>query len=105
MSAVATQTPVGGRSAAPPVGSLRPIAGLLLPYRALFSGGVATNLMVRVFTLGAALAGAYLVGRALTGAPTSDLWPLVWLIVVSSCRSPSSAGSRGRSSTCCRSGC
>ena len=63
------------------VRSLRPVAGLLRPYRALFAGGVATNLMVHVCTFGAAVVGAVLIGKALKGSPTSELWPLVWVIV------------------------
>ena len=55
--------------------SLRPIRRLLLPYRGLLVWGVVAGLMVALFTLGAALAGAYLVGRALTGANASDLVP------------------------------
>jgi ATP-binding cassette, subfamily C, bacterial CydC len=62
--------------------SLRPIRRLLLPYRGLLIWGVVAGLMVALFTLGAALAGAYLVGRALTGANASDLVPIVWLIMV-----------------------
>ena len=83
MSAVATPAPV--RDVGPVrrlVGSLRPVAGLLRPYRALFFGGVATNLMVHVCTFGAAVAGAVLIGEALEGSPSSELWPLVWVIVV-----------------------
>ncbi len=62
--------------------SLRPVAGLLRPYRALFAGGVVTNLMVHVCTFGAAVAGAVLIGEALEGSPSSELWPFVWVIVV-----------------------
>jgi ABC-type multidrug transport system fused ATPase/permease subunit len=61
--------------------SLRPVAGLLRPYRALFVGGVLSNLLVHVFTFAAAVAGGVLVGRALDGAPASDLRPLVWLVI------------------------
>ena len=61
--------------------SLRPVAGLLRPYRALFVGGVLTNLFVHVFTFAAAIAGGVLVGRALDGAPASNLRPLVWLVI------------------------
>ena len=63
------------------VTSLRPITSLLRPYRAWFVGGVLTNLMVHLCTFGAAVAGAIMVGRALGGVPTSDLVPLVWLVV------------------------
>ena len=63
------------------VSSLRPIMSLLRPYRAWFFGGVATNLLVHLCTFGAAVAGAVMVGRALDGAPASELTPLVWLVV------------------------
>lgn len=83
MSAVVAQGP-----AAPQVGplrrlvrSLRPVADLLRPYRAMFAGGVVTNLLVHVCTFGAAVAGAVLVGKALDGAPASELKPLVWLVI------------------------
>ena len=68
MSAVATPAPGAQRGsgatprAEPPAGR-----GLLRPYRALFAGGVATNLMVHVCTFGAAVAGAVLIGEALEG--------------------------------------
>ena len=62
--------------------SLRPIRRLVgRRRRRLLLGGVLMNLGVAVATLGAALTGAYLVGRALTGATSSDLVPLVWLVV------------------------
>ncbi len=61
--------------------SLRPIAGLLRPYRALFVGGVVSNLLVHICTFGAAVAGAVMVGRAISGEPTSSLWPLVWVVI------------------------
>jgi hypothetical protein len=83
MSAVATQTPMGEIGPVRRlVRSLRPVAGLLRPYRALFAGGVATNLMVHVCTFGAAVVGAVLIGKALKGSTTSELWPLVWVIVI-----------------------
>ena len=83
MSVVATPAPM--RRVGPVrrlVRSLRPVAGLLRPYRALFAGGVATNLMVHVCTFGAAVAGAVLIGEALDGSPSSELWPFVWVIVI-----------------------
>jgi ATP-binding cassette subfamily C protein CydC len=61
--------------------SLRPIRRLLFPYRGLLIGGVVMNLLVELATLGAALTGAYLVGRALTGATATELIPFVWLVV------------------------
>lgn len=83
MSAVAAPA-----SVAPGVGplrrlvrSLRPVADLLRPYRALFAGGVVTNLLVHVFTFGAAIVGAVLVSEALGGASSSELKPLVWLVI------------------------
>ena len=63
------------------VRSLRPVAGLLRPYRALFAGGVVTNLLVHLFTFGAAIVGAVLVGKALDGAQAAELKPLVWLVI------------------------
>ena len=38
--------------------------------------------MVHVCTFGAAVAGAVLIGEALDGSPSSELWPLVWVIVI-----------------------
>ncbi len=81
-------------------GASRPVAGLLRPYRALFAGGVVTNLLVHLFTFGAAIVGAVLVGKALDGAPASELKPLVWLRDrARAYRSPCSDGSRSSSST------
>ena len=78
-------TPAARRSSLGAVGrlltSLRPIRRLLLPYRGLLIGGVVMNLLVELATLGAALTGAYLVGRALTGATATELIPFVWLVV------------------------
>ncbi len=83
MSELTASTP-----AAPPIGpvrrlarSLGPVAGLLRPYRAMFAGGVVTNLLVHLFTFGAAIVGAVLVGKALHGAPASQLKPFVWLLI------------------------
>jgi ATP-binding cassette, subfamily C, bacterial CydC len=84
MSAVATSPP-RARAAGPLrrlARSLRPVADLLRPYRAMFLGGVATNLLVHVCTLGAAVVGAVVVGKALDGAPASELKPLVWLLIL-----------------------
>ena len=78
---VATRTPRGVGPIGRLLASLRPIRRLMAPYRRLLVGGVLMNLGVAVATLGAALTGAYLVGRALTGATSSDLVPLVWLVV------------------------
>ena len=64
------------------VRSLRPIADLLRPYRTLFVGGVLSNLMVHICTFGAALAGAFMVGRAISGEPASALRPLVWVVIL-----------------------
>jgi ATP-binding cassette, subfamily C, bacterial CydC len=83
MSAVSASSPVA--SGVGPlrrlVRSLRPVADLLRPYRSLFAGGVVTNLLVHVFTFGAAIAGAVLVSKALAGASSSELKPLVWLVI------------------------
>jgi ABC-type multidrug transport system fused ATPase/permease subunit len=47
----------------------------------MFIGGVVTNLMVHVCTFGAAVVGAIMVGRSISGEPTSALRPLVWLVI------------------------
>jgi ATP-binding cassette, subfamily C, bacterial CydC len=46
------------------------------------AGAAILNLGAYVATLGAAMAGAALVGRVLTGATTSELTPLIWVVVV-----------------------
>jgi thiol reductant ABC exporter CydC subunit len=45
-------------------------------------GAALLNLGVYLTTLGAAVAGAALVGRVLAGATTSELTPLIWVVVV-----------------------
>jgi ATP-binding cassette subfamily B protein len=57
------------------------LAGLLQPYRALFVGAVVTDVVSRILQVAAAAAGAYLIGRAASGATTDQLWPLVWAIL------------------------
>jgi thiol reductant ABC exporter CydC subunit len=85
VSAVAEGVATRAPRSANPIGrlfaSLRPIQRLLRPYRRLLVGGVMMNLGVALATLGASFTGAYLVGRALTGASSSELVPLVWLVV------------------------
>jgi ATP-binding cassette, subfamily C, bacterial CydC len=82
MSAVVATTPATPTGAVRRlISSLQPIAGLLRPYRRLFVGGVISNLLVHVCTFGAAVAGAVMVGRAISGEPASALWPLVWVVI------------------------
>ncbi|MEM9038668.1 MAG: ABC transporter ATP-binding protein [Actinomycetota bacterium] len=61
--------------------AVRPLAGLLRPYRGLFVGAVVTDVGSRVLQVAAAAAGAYLIGRAASGATTDELWPLIWVIL------------------------
>jgi ABC-type multidrug transport system fused ATPase/permease subunit len=61
--------------------SLRPIAGLLRPYRIWVVGAALLNLGVHLLTLASIVAGSVLVGRALSGATTSELMPLVWVVI------------------------
>ena len=84
MSAVATPASVRicGRPRATP-GAEPPAGGGAAAALACSSrGALATNLMVHVCTFGAAVAGAVLIGEALEGSPTSELWPLVWVVVI-----------------------
>jgi len=84
MSAVAAPSAPARPSTGPLrrlVRSLSPIADLLRPYRVLFAGGVATNLCVHLFTFGAAVVGAVIVGKALGGASADALKPFVWLLI------------------------
>ena len=101
MSAVATPAPIArsdrcGASCAAS-GRSRGCSG---PTGLMFAGGVVTNLMVHVCTFGAAVAGAVLIGEALDGSPSSELWPLVWVDRrPGRSRSRCSAGSRWSSCT------
>ncbi|MEM9561745.1 MAG: ABC transporter ATP-binding protein [Actinomycetota bacterium] len=61
--------------------AVRPLAGLLRPYRALFVGAVVADVLSRILQVAAAAAGAYLIGRAASGASAEELWPLVWVIL------------------------
>ncbi len=61
--------------------AVRPLVGLLRPYRALFAGAVVADVLSRVLQVAAAAAGAYLIGRAASGATADELWPLVWIIL------------------------
>jgi ATP-binding cassette, subfamily C, bacterial CydC len=63
------------------VRSLRPVGALLRPYRGWIAGAVLVNIAIHVLTIASAATGAALVGRAATGASTSQLWPLVWVIL------------------------
>jgi ABC-type multidrug transport system fused ATPase/permease subunit len=62
------------------VTSLRPVASLLKPYRWWVLAAVMVNVGVYLATIAAAAAGAALVGRAITGADSRQLQPLLWLI-------------------------
>jgi ATP-binding cassette subfamily C protein CydC len=61
--------------------AVRPLAGLLRPYRALFVGAVVADVVSRILQVAAAAAGAYLIGRAASGVTTDQLWPLIWVIL------------------------
>jgi ATP-binding cassette, subfamily C, bacterial CydC len=85
MSAVAgAEVPAAGpRSAVGRLAaSLRPIADLLRPYRAWVWGAIVVNVGIHGFTIASAAVGAALVGRAVTGASTQELTPLIWIVVV-----------------------
>jgi ABC-type multidrug transport system fused ATPase/permease subunit len=62
------------------VTSLRPLASLLAPYRWWVLASVLVNAGVYLATIAAAATGAALVGRAITGADSRQLQPLLWLI-------------------------
>ena len=62
------------------VASLRPVAALLRPYRWWVLASVAVNVLVHLATIAAAATGAALVGRAISGAGSRELWPLVWIL-------------------------
>ena len=62
------------------VTSLQPVASLLKPYRWWVLAAVLVNAGVYLGTIAAAAAGAALVGRAIAGADSRQLQPLLWLI-------------------------
>jgi ATP-binding cassette subfamily C protein CydC len=62
------------------VTSLRPVATLLRPYRRLVLASVLVNVGVHIITIAAAAAGAALVGRAIAGADSQQLRPLLWVV-------------------------
>jgi len=64
------------------IGSLRPVADLLRPYRAWVWGAIAVNVGIYAFTIASAAAGAALVGRAVVGASAQELQGLIWIVVV-----------------------
>jgi len=64
-----------GRMAA----SLRPVAGLLRPYRWWVAGAITVHVLIHAATIAAAVAGALIVGRAISGASPAQLVPLAWL--------------------------
>ncbi|MGH8776723.1 MAG: ABC transporter transmembrane domain-containing protein [Jiangellaceae bacterium] len=63
------------------IASLRPVAALLRPYRRWLIAALLVHVAIYVATIAAAVAGATMVGRAITGAPPGELLPLVWVIV------------------------
>ena len=63
------------------VASLRPVATLLRPYRRWVLAAILVNVGIYLATIGAAVAGASLVGRALTGSSAHQLRPLIWVVV------------------------
>jgi ABC-type multidrug transport system fused ATPase/permease subunit len=60
--------------------SLRPVASLLRPYRWRVLASVAVNVCVYLAMIATAAVGAALVGKAIAGAASRDLWPLVWVL-------------------------
>jgi len=62
------------------VTSLRPVAALLRPYQRLVVAAVLVNVGVYITTIAASAAGAALVGRAIAGASSGQLRPLLWLV-------------------------
>lgn len=72
-------------------GSLRPVLGLLRPHRREIRSSVANGLADRVFASGAAVVAATMVGLAVRGTTSFDLWPwfiLLGFIVVPQMRMP-----------------
>ena len=63
------------------VTSLRPVAALLRPYQRLVVASVLVNVGVYIATIAASAVGAALVGRAIAGASSGQLRPLLWLVV------------------------
>jgi ATP-binding cassette, subfamily C, bacterial CydC len=57
------------------------VVSFLRPYRVWVAACVLVNVGIHVLTIGAAAAGATLVGRAVTGADADHLRPIVWVIV------------------------
>jgi len=80
MSAASPRAPFGavGRL----VTSLWPVASLLRPYRWWVLAAVIVNVCVYLAMIAAAAVGAALVGRAISGADSRELWPLVWVLAV-----------------------
>ena len=60
--------------------SLRPVAALLRPYRGWVLAATAVHVLIHAATIAAAVVGAVIVGKAISGASTTQLVPLVWLI-------------------------
>jgi thiol reductant ABC exporter CydC subunit len=79
--AAPTARPSQGSAVRRLVGSLRPIADLLRPYRGWVWGAIGVNVGIHAFTIASAAAGAALVGRAVTGASAEELRGLIWIVV------------------------
>jgi ATP-binding cassette, subfamily C, bacterial CydC len=62
------------------VRSLRPVAVLLRPYRWWMLAAIVVHVLIYAATLAAAVVGALMVGKAISGAASAALVPLVWLI-------------------------
>ncbi len=60
--------------------SLRPIAGLLRPYRWWVLAAIVVHVLIHAATIAAAVVGAVIVGKAISGATAAQLTPLIWLI-------------------------
>jgi ATP-binding cassette subfamily C protein CydC len=60
---------------------LAPLARLCQPYRALLVASIISSIGLQALTIAAAFAGSLLAGRAITGAPTSQLRSLFIVVV------------------------
>ncbi len=60
--------------------SLRPVAALLRPYRWWVTAAIVVHVLIQAATIAAAMTGAVIVGKAISGAPAARLVPLVWVI-------------------------
>lgn len=80
MTAVTAAAPTGGTASL--FARLRPLLGLLGPHRRLLVAAIASGMAHQVVTLVSAGTGAWLVGRAVTGATVAELRPGLVLLGV-----------------------